>query len=87
MLLIDGLLLQIAILVEICIKFIIFIKKLQKSPTPQPPSSLQKPGIFNGEGWPENTALEITLILQSARSDVKIGPARAHGNYSKYMSL
>jgi len=25
-------------------------------------------------------SLEITLILQQARSDVKIGPDRAHGN-------
>jgi len=28
----------------------------------------------------EINSLEITLILQLALSDVKIGPARAHGN-------
>jgi len=27
--------------------------------------------------------LEITLLLQPARSDVKIGPAHAHGNRLK----
>jgi len=64
MLLIDGLLFQIAILAEICIKCVIFIEKLQKSPSPPMvsdysvaevsaprPSSLRIPGYATGKNY------------------------------------